>query len=1077
MEREMKRELWSIIIGVLVLVALGYGDTIIPGGNVSGTWNAAGSPYLIEELINIPTNDTLFIQPGVDVIFQGQYMFEVRGSLIAEGSESDSIRITAADTSTGWRGLRLYNSRTCILSYCIVEYGNSFGLGIEHIGGGLYSDSGDPLITNCRFTRNRAETGGAMAFMWYSQPVIQNTLIDNNWSEWGGGIFADEYSYVQVLNCTVTGNTGVYLGGGIRGYYTAIYSIVNTIVEGNYGEGGINLSGVLDDTIRYCNVYNNENGNIVGAVPVGALEPVMINYNGDSCDVYYNISMDPEYYSTSGDSAYFLVEISPCIDAGDPLSPYDPDGTIADMGFFYYHQTQTIILGGDISGTWTAEGSPYIVTGDIEVQTGDSLIIEPGVEVRFNENTGVIVNGSLNAEGTVSDSILFTSSQPNPQLGDWTGIQINGSAELIFCSIEYGNHFSDWGSGLTSLIDCRVSLPYIGEPGPLNFIRSLVTVNVSLTNASPWMIEDCIFTGNLNPSYACNSVTINSTQIMGSLVYSSLYGDIQVTGCDIFENANMQSGEGHFYLTESTVHGSMHCIGDMTIDESTVFGDILCEDPNVEGIRLSTTSAVFHGLITLDFVYFDATSCLFNNTIEFHQAKGTQIHECTINGLLVGSFTGLGGFLDLYHNQIINGGIEILPYHAGLSYFIGQNQFLNSPENAIKWCENMGSGSLQVWNNTIDGAGGHGIAIWDSSIYGLPTINVRNNIITGCNGYGIEFIDVTSANVNFNNLWNNILGNYSGVSPGIGSISTDPYFVDPISGDYHLQSNTGSYHNGAWTPDPNHSPCIDAGDPASPFNNEPEPNGGIINMGAYGNTAEASKSFVPNYPDVTIELTYISGSPVPQGGGDLVYDIYVANNDSIPVNYDAWIEIAYEGGDPQTMILRHFDLYQPGWTINRPDTDFPIPRLYPAGNYTFTGKVGEHPDIAWDSSGFPFIKEGQNNVVAFNPTIPDVEFPDPFSLDGLIEGEVNIPETFILEAYPNPFNPTTTIEFHLPDAAKVKLTMFDVAGRTVATLVDGWHEAGVYKELFDASRLASGIYYARLDAGEFHTIRKMVLMK
>ena len=80
---------------------------------------------------------------------------------------------------------------------------------------------------------------------------------------------------------------------------------------------------------------------------------------------------------------------------------------------------------------------------------------------------------------------------------------------------------------------------------------------------------------------------------------------------------------------------------------------------------------------------------------------------------------------------------------------------------------------------------------------------------------------------------------------GEGNIDADPCFVDPNSGDYHLKSQAGRWaaDEGRWTKDEVMSLCIDAGDPASPIGLEPFPNGGITNMGAYGGTAEASKSY------------------------------------------------------------------------------------------------------------------------------------------------------------------------------------------------------------------------------------------
>jgi hypothetical protein len=101
-------------------------------------------------------------------------------------------------------------------------------------------------------------------------------------------------------------------------------------------------------------------------------------------------------------------------------------------------------------------------------------------------------------------------------------------------------------------------------------------------------------------------------------------------------------------------------------------------------------------------------------------------------------------------------------------------------------------------------------------------------------------------------LWNNdnstITATYSdvqGVWPGEGNINADPCFADLNNGDYHLKSQAGRWdaNEGRWTKDEVTSLCIDAGDPASPIGLEPFPNGGIINMGAYGGTAEASKSY------------------------------------------------------------------------------------------------------------------------------------------------------------------------------------------------------------------------------------------
>jgi len=92
-----------------------------------------------------------------------------------------------------------------------------------------------------------------------------------------------------------------------------------------------------------------------------------------------------------------------------------------------------------------------------------------------------------------------------------------------------------------------------------------------------------------------------------------------------------------------------------------------------------------------------------------------------------------------------------------------------------------------------------------------------------------------------------------------------------------------------------------------------------------------------------------------------------------------------------------------------------------------------------------------------------------------------IPESYKLEQnYPNPFNPSTKIIFSIPPgeaAVAVKIIVYDINGRVVATLVNQQLSAGIYETTFDASKIASGIYYYRLEAGTYSQVKKMVVLK
>lgn len=97
---------------------------------------------------------------------------------------------------------------------------------------------------------------------------------------------------------------------------------------------------------------------------------------------------------------------------------------------------------------------------------------------------------------------------------------------------------------------------------------------------------------------------------------------------------------------------------------------------------------------------------------------------------------------------------------------------------------------------------------------------------------------------------------------------------------------------------------------------------------------------------------------------------------------------------------------------------------------------------------------------------------------GVRQADNTLPENFMLaQNYPNPFNPTTQINYSIPSAQKVVLKVYDALGRDAATLVNDQQAAGNYTVDFNAANLASGIYFYRLQAGDFVQMKKMILMK
>jgi hypothetical protein len=172
-------------------------------------------------------------------------------------------------------------------------------------------------------------------------------------------------------------------------------------------------------------------------------------------------------------------------------------------------------------------------------------------------------------------------------------------------------------------------------------------------------------------------------------------------------------------------------------------------------------------------------------------------------------------------------------------------------------------------------------------------------------------------------------------------------------------------------------------------------------------------------------------------------------------------------GDPETQI---------GW-LHTQESD--IRQLQSIGPFDL--KQGEHKDI------LAAYLVGRNTSAVNSVTVTKQKALEiiqaawsnfPVTVVSVGDEEIQIPKKFILnQNFPNPFNPSTTIRYQMPDAGFVTLKVFDVLGREVSTLVDEYRNAGRYEVEFDGSNLASGIYFYKIQAGEFVQTRKMILIK
>ncbi|NSW58342.1 MAG: hypothetical protein HPY44_20225 [Armatimonadetes bacterium] len=164
--------------------------------------------------------------------------------------------------------------------------------------------------------------------------------------------------------------------------------------------------------------------------------------------------------------------------------------------------------------------------------------------------------------------------------------------------------------------------------------------------------------------------------------------------------------------------------------------------------------------------------------------------------------------------------------------------------------------SPDIINCTFSGngavAGGGAIVCRVTAGPNIALPHITNSIVAFSSiGGGIVADPSAAAYLSHCDVYGNSGGDYSGlVFRGVDTIGQDPLFADPSHGDYHLKSRGGRWTQGGWVYDSVHSPCIDSGDPSASYADEPLPNGNRVNMGAYGNTIQASMTLLPD-PTIT----------------------------------------------------------------------------------------------------------------------------------------------------------------------------------------------------------------------------------
>lgn len=309
---------------------------IIPSGPVSGTWSDP-DPYWILGDISVNPEDSLIIKAGVKVKVFANCAFNIFGTIITEGSYEENAEIELIlgyfHNGMSFRGEQSSGSRLDFTRF-------------KSTGYITFMDS-SPDFSHVTFDN----FGPHIHIYRSSAPVFEHCRTSQSTFS---SFFAGDNTAPVFRNCTF-----IYSRLIIRGHSAPVidyndfykgnsliqcYDYSNPSITGNIfllGECGIDVchSNGLEK-VGYNSFFGLYTpGRYTGLPGLGQLDT--INVNGDSCDIYFNITKHPRLVDPENEDFNLLFN-SPCIDAGDPLSNHDPDSTIADIGAIYYDQLTII---------------------------------------------------------------------------------------------------------------------------------------------------------------------------------------------------------------------------------------------------------------------------------------------------------------------------------------------------------------------------------------------------------------------------------------------------------------------------------------------------------------------------------------------------------------------------------------------------------------------------------------------------------------------------------------------------------------------------------------------------------------
>jgi hypothetical protein len=751
-------------------------------------------------------------------------------------------------------------------------------------GGAIF---GATYIINCTIISNSANYGGVVS----ESENISNCIISTNS---GGGIHNTgniinckitgnsggtiRYSGGNIRNCTISGNFVDEMGGVICGYSNI--TISNCIIWDNEATKGSEIcyAGTQQLIISHCDIEGGYSGIYVHDFDtLGWLEG---NFDADPCFV------DPGYWADANnpyitvepnnpnaiwiEGDYHLLLTSPCINAGDPFysssdGETDVDGEPRFINGRIDIGIDEVDCKGSVIGVWPRQFRFSAVEGCSNPESRVLSICNTGVgmvnwSIRYDCNWLHLYPDNGDSIGEVNEVLL--------------GVDISGlPAGYYNCELTIydPNAFNSPQTAFAHLSVGKI----VHVPDEFSTIQGAIDAS---DNSDVILVAPGTYTGdgNRNIDFKGKTITVRSEDGPKTCIIdcNSLYHEWH-KGFFFHSSEDSNSVLSGFTITNAR-GGGIVC--ELRSSPTIINCRIGASDPCTVGYSRVNGPGVVCSYYSNPIII--GCSIVGNTTwdgagIVCHNSKPDIINCLIGSNTACGTpkiiiFPGAGG--GIFCNQsnptitnsiIINNRADF----GGGIYCLDSNP-------TIKNCLITGNGDLAQRGDGRNFGEGGGAVCCDSSSPIITNCTLSGNVHYGKGGTIYSF---NCSNPIIDNciLWDGedeisndedstVIITYSNVQggwPGDGNINIDPMFVKPghwdpngtsentnddfwVDGDYHLKSQAGRWDpvSESWIQDDVTSPCIDAGDPNVPVGDEPEPNGGRINMGAYGGTPQASKS-------------------------------------------------------------------------------------------------------------------------------------------------------------------------------------------------------------------------------------------